>query len=64
MIQLDDLTDDKIERLVGSIEEWPLVLLDTKSGARIEFENGDQLKSWLNPFSKSNDIFGGIGGIL
>ncbi len=60
MKPFDVMSDDEIEKLVDGIEKWPLVLIDTKSGARIEFENGDQLRTWLNPFYKTNDIFGGV----
>lgn len=60
-MKLFDVTsDDDVEKLVDNIEKWPLIVIDTKSGARMKFENGDQLKAWLNPFKKTNDIFGGI----
>ena len=58
------LNAEEAKRLSDSIEQYPITIVDSKSGVTITFDGKEQFRAWLDPFyNPFKDVFN-LGGNL
>lgn len=56
-------THKENRELADKIKHWPLTIVDTKSGAKLTFDDKVQFLMWLDPFAIDDDFLGGTNNV-